>query len=336
MDNMFAAALAKRGQGANVLPQQGAGVVPPTFQAPGEPAANEEATPIGVKVFDKESNTELEVTSVATGTEAQAGASKTAEADVAKAADAAVPTDPLTPEEVLQLTQAENRIKAFGKAAADAGEAFQEIRDNHLQRHYGLTWAQYCPQHWGWSASQVDRFIRAAPVMRALHLPNEATAREFTTMYETWGADTTRAVWKGAVEGAGGKGTAKAARIAVQSITESVEEGEAPPSPEKLSEMAREAVTQAAARPAARPGSRPTAAKAEDEQPAADQDTGHAADASAPDAPAAAWAVPAEAARELADLIVKHAEIKGSTPEEEFEHALDVLRRHYDGAAATE
>ncbi|MFF2548307.1 hypothetical protein ACFVUY_37920 [Kitasatospora sp. NPDC058063] len=331
MDDMFAASLAKRGQGANVLPQQGGGAVPPTFLAPGDSAANRETAPIGVEVFDKDSNTRLVVTQPPGSTEAAAEASK--------GGNSATPTTPLTPEEVLQLTQAENRIKAFGKAAADAGEAYAEIRDNHLQRHYGLTWAEYCPKFWGLSASQVDRFIRAAPVMRALGLPNEATARELSGMFENWGATSTQAVWQGAVEGAGGKGTAKAARIAVQSITESLEEGAIPPDPGRLSQMARKAVEQAVTVTSPRPprqGSGPSARPntAGDDRPANDSEASRSADESRPDTtPGTAWIIPAEALRELTDLITRKAQAKGTAPGEEIEYVLDVLLRHYDAAA---
>jgi hypothetical protein len=238
---------------------------------------------------------------------------------------------PLSAEDRLLLTQCETRIQAFGKAAADAGEAFQTIKKRELHRHYRMTWAEYTMARWGVSVSQVDRLIAAAPVMRALSIPNEGTARELVPAYREWGADSARALWKGTKEGSDGKPTAKVLRAAVQTAKERIGEGKKVPAPDKLETLARKAVARVVKEEAAAKAEKAAARSAPAPAPAAAGEAGQAETAtpSAPAEEAPAWVLPESAVREFSRLFVTQAEAMGRKPEEVALDAYDVLRKHY-------
>lgn len=329
MDAVFGDAMATRGRGAGTAkPERPA--VPATFTAPGVPApagdpeagaapkteavaapaatAEGGVPPIGGKVFDGKSNTTEEGAPAAVESRGES---------------------PLSAEDRLLLTQCETRIQAFGKAAADAGEAFQTIKKRELHRHYRMTWAEYTLARWGVSVSQVDRLIAAAPVMRELSIPNEGTARELVPAYREWGADSARALWQGTKEGSDGKPTAKVLRAAVQSAKERIGEGKKAPDPSKLETLARKAVARVIKEEAAAKAEKAATKKAP--APAAAGEAGQP-ETAAPDAPveeAPAWVLPDSAVREFSRLFVTQAEATGRKPEEVALDAYDVLRKHY-------
>lgn len=334
MDAVFGDALATRGRGAGTSKPP---VVPATFTAPGVPApavdpeaeaapkteaaagaaaAEGGVPPIGGKVFEGDSNT----------TEGRTPA-------VVKVIEGAI-EGPLSDADRVLLTQCESRIRAFGKAAADAGEAFETIKKNELQRHYGMTWAQYTMAHWGMSASQVDRLIAAAPVMRELSIPNEGTARELVPAYRDWGVDSARALWAGTKEGSDGKPTAKVVRAAVLSAKERIGDGKKVPAPDKLESIARKTVAQAVKIEAAAKAEKAAARKAPATStvPAAAGEAERAKTA-APDAPAGdapAWVLPDSAVQEFSRLFATQAQRSGRTPEEVSLEAFGVLRKHFE------
>jgi hypothetical protein len=323
MDAMFGNALATRGKGAGT----GTGTptaVPATFTEPGIPAqpAEAEAAP---PVIEAPASTEPAKDDTK---EADAEGSAT---EPAKGVEVAVPPiggkvfdkksnkgerrGPLNSAELLRLNQAESQIRAFGKAAADAGEAFDMIKEDGLHHHYELTWAEYTLTHWGISASQADRLIAAAPVMRELAIANEGTAREFVPVYRAWGADSARAIWSGTKEGADGKPTAKVAKIAVKGVMANTQGAKKPPAADKLSSLARKAVTQAtkeAAEEKARMAAREAEATAEAEEGVADAEL--AEDPSSADE-APAWLMPEDAVRHFSDHFAELAAATGQQPE---------------------
>ncbi|MFJ4880672.1 hypothetical protein ACIP93_36420 [Streptomyces sp. NPDC088745] len=249
---------------------------------------------------------------------------------------------PLSEEDRLLLSQCEGRIQAFGKAAADAGEAFDTIKDKELHRHYRagtgprrMTWAEYTMARWGVSVSQVDRLIAAAPVMRELSIPNEGTARELVPAYREWGADSARALWDGTKEGSENKPTAKVLRAAVQSAKEKIEEGKKVPAPEKLLTLARKTVARVVKEDAAAKAEKAAAKKAPAPAPAAagEAEENGADTSSAPAGEASAWVLPDSAVTEFSRLFVAQAEATGRPPEEIAIEAYDVLRKHYGAAA---
>ncbi|MGW7064816.1 hypothetical protein ACWGHM_40880 [Streptomyces sp. NPDC054904] len=268
-------------------------------------------------MFDEESNSD------------EGGAPATTEAD-----DAGKPVSPLSEEDRLLLSQCEGRIQAFGKAAADAGEAFDTIKDKELHRHYRMTWAEYTMARWGVSVSQVDRLIAAAPVMRELSIPNEGTARELVPAYREWGADSARALWDGTKEGSENKPTAKVLRAAVQSAKEKIGEGKKVPAPDKLLSLARKTVARVVKEDAAAKAEKAAAKKAPAPAPAAAGEAGkNGGDtSSAPAGEASAWVLPDSAVTEFSRLFVTQAEATGRPPEEIAIEAYDVLRKHYGTA----
>lgn len=341
MDAVFGDALASRGRGAGTGKQPETPAVPATFTAPGVPAqgapeaeaapktgagaapapAEGGVPPIGGKVFDGNSNNE------------GGGAPATTEAD-----DAAKAVSPLSEEDRLLLSQCEGRIQAFGKAAADAGEAFDTIKDKELHRHYRMTWAEYTMARWGVSVSQVDRLIAAAPVMRELSIPNEGTARELVPAYREWGADSARALWDGTKEGSENKPTAKVLRAAVQSAKEKIGEAKKVPAPDKLLSLARKTVARVVKEDAAAKAEKAAAKRAPAPAPApaaaGEAEKGGAGASSAPDGEASAWTLPISAVLQFSRLFITQAEATGRTPEEIAVEAYDVLRKHYGTAGA--
>ncbi|SDL38265.1 hypothetical protein SAMN05421806_13230 [Streptomyces indicus] len=337
MDAVFGDALATRGRGAGTgKPEK---PVPATFTAPGVPApagtpeveaapeteagaahapAEGGVPPIGGKVFDVNSNN------------GEGGAPATTEAG-----GAAEAVSPLSEEDRLLLSQCEGRIQAFGKAAADAGEAFDTIKNKELHRHYRMTWAEYTLARWGVSVSQVDRLIAAAPVMRELSIPNEGTARELVPAYRDWGADSARALWKGTKEGSGNKPTAKVLKAAVQSAKERVGDGNKVPAPDKLESLARKTVARVVKEEEAARAKKAAAKKAPAPAPAAAGEAeGNGTETStAPTGEASAWVLPDSAVTEFSRLFVSQAEATGRPPEEIAIEAYDVLRKHYGAAA---
>ncbi|MFD7688718.1 MULTISPECIES: hypothetical protein [Streptomyces] len=269
-------------------------------------------------MFDGESNTD------------EGGAPATTEAD-----GAAEAVSPLSEEDRLLLSQCEGRIQAFGKAAADAGEAFDTIKNKELHRHYRMTWAEYTLARWGVSVSQVDRLIAAAPVMRELSIPNEGTARELVPAYRDWGADSARALWNGTKEGSGNKPTAKVLKAAVQSAKERVGDGKKVPAPDKLESLARKTVARVVKEEAAARAEKAAAKKAPAPAPAAAGEAeGNGAETStAPAGEAPAWVLPDSAVTEFSRLFVTQAEATGRPPEEIAIEAYDVLRKHYGATA---
>ncbi len=334
MDAVFGDALNTRGRGAGTgKPEKP--VAPATFTAPGVPApavtpeveaapeteagaapapADGGVPPIGGKVFDGKSNNGDGGTPAATETD---GAAET--------------VSPLSEADRLLLSQCEGRIQAFGKAAADAGEAFDTIKEKELHRHYGIPWAEYTMNRWGVSVSQVDRLIAAAPVMRELSIPNEGTARELVPAYRDWGADSARALWDGTKEGSAGKPTAKVLRAAVQSAKERIGDEKKIPAPDKLETLARKTVARVVKEEAAAKAKKAAVKKAP--APAAAED----AEQSGASGEASAWVLADSAVTEFSRLFVAQAEATGRPPEEIAIEAFDVLRKHYaagDQAAA--
>ncbi|MFF6852788.1 hypothetical protein [Streptomyces antimycoticus] len=241
---------------------------------------------------------------------------------------------PLSEEERLLLSQCEGRIQAFGKAAADAGEAFDTIKNKELHRHYRMTWAEYTMARWGVSVSQVDRLIAAAPVMRELSIPNEGTARELVPAYREWGADSARALWEGTKEGSENKPTAKVLRAAVLSAKERIGDAKKIPAPDKLETLARKTVARVVKEEAAARAEKAAAKKPPTPAPAAAGEAGQdsAAPSSAPAGEAAAWVLPDTAVQEFSRLFVAQAEATGRTPGEVAIEAFGVLRQHYGTA----
>lgn len=337
MDAVFGDALATRGRGAGTgKPEKPA--VPPTFTAPGVPApagapgaeaapeteagaapapAEGGVPPIGGKAFDEKSNS------------GEGGAPAATEAD-----GSAEAVSPLSEEDRLLLSQCEGRIQAFGKAAADAGEAFDTIKDKELHRHYRMTWAEYTMARWGVSVSQVDRLIAAAPVMRELSIPNEGTARELVPAYREWGADSARALWDGTKEGSENKPTAKVLRAAVQSAKEKIGEGKKVPTPDKLLTLARKTVARVVKEDAAAKAEKAAAKKAPAPAPAAagEAEKNGADTSNAPAGESSTWVLPDSAVTEFSRLFVTQAEATGRPPEEIAIEAYDVLRKHYSTA----
>ncbi|MFF4709522.1 hypothetical protein [Streptomyces sp. NPDC001297] len=332
MDAVFGDAMTTRGRGAGTGKPEKPAAVPATFTAPGVPApagtpAVEAAPetevgaapapteggvpPIGGKAFDEKSNSD------------EGGALATTETD-----DEAKPVSPLSEEDRLLLSQCEGRIQAFGKAAADAGEAFDTIKDKELHRHYRMTWAEYTMARWGVSVSQVDRLIAAAPVMRELSIPNEGTARELVPAYREWGADSARALWKGTKEGSENKPTAKVLRAAVLSAKERIGDAKKVPTPDKLESLARKTVARVVKEEAAAKAEKAAAKKAPAPAPAAagEAETGGAG---APNGGASTWALPDSAVQEFSRLFAAQAEASGRAPEDVALEAFDVLRKHY-------
>ncbi|MEV7842041.1 hypothetical protein [Streptomyces albidoflavus] len=334
MDAMFGNALATRGKGAGTgtgaptaapatftepgIPAQSAEseAAPPAIETPPstepatEPAKGAEVAvpPIGGKAFDKKSNKGKE-------------------------------RGPLNPAEVLRLNQAESQIRAFGKAAAAAGEAFDMIKKDGLHHHYGLTWAQYTLTHWGLSASQADRLIAAAPVMRELSIANEGTAREFVSIYREWGATSARAIWSGAKEGADGKPTAKIANIAVKGVLESTQGAKKAPAADKLSSLARKAVTRAAKEAAAAKALKAQQAAAKPAAEAVTQDAEDIVDAELVDEEAPAgdgtpWRMGEAAVRRFSDFFVAQAAKTGQEPHEVMLATLGRLQKEAEAAEA--
>ncbi|MGA4980053.1 hypothetical protein [Streptomyces cinereoruber] len=336
MESVFGAGMASRGKGAGT----GAGkppvppAVPATFTAPVVPApavgpdkaapeveagegvapTADSVPPIGGKAFEGNSNNSEGGQLAPTG-EAIEGELVSALSDADR----------------VLLTQCESRIRAFGKAAADAGEAFETIKEKKLQRHYGLTWAEYTLAHWGLSASQVDRLIAASPVMRALSIPNEGTARELVPAYREWGVDSARALWEGTKEGSGGKPTAKVLRAAVKTAQERAAESKKAPAPEKLATLARKTVARVVKEEEAAKAERTAAKKTATPAPLAT--VAEPSTASAPSVEeASAWTLPDDTSRELSRLIAAQAQATGRAPEEVALEAVDVLREHYGTA----
>ncbi|WP_137235485.1 hypothetical protein [Streptomyces sp. BPSDS2] len=257
----------------------------------------------------------------------EGGAPATTEAD-----DEARPATPLSEEDRLLLSQCEGRIQAFGKAAADAGEAFDTIKDKELHRHYRMTWAEYTMARWGVSVSQVDRLIAAAPVMRELSIPNEGTARELVPAYREWGADSARALWDGTKEGSENKPTAKVLRAAVQSAKEKIGDGKKVPAPDKLLTLARRTVARVVKEDAAAKAEKAAAKRTPAPAAAGEAGKGGAETPSAPAGEASAWTLPISAVLQFSRLFITQAEATGRTPEEIAVEAYDVLRKHYGTA----
>jgi hypothetical protein len=307
MDAAFGTAMATRGRGA----APGQNPAPPaTFTEPGaeketagktegtadgSTSTGKEVTPIGGKVFDGKSNA---------------------------ASGEAIGEGALSQADHTLLTQCESRIRAFGKAAADAGEAFETIKERKLHRHYRLTWSEYTLQHWGLSASQADRLIAAAPVMRELGITHEGTARELVKARRAWGPEAARAIWDGSRDGADGKATARIVRVAVKAVKEEVDKGSALGSPKQLQTMARKAAAQADAMKTAEPPKRkaPRPAQKTDDE---------IVDAEIIDEDAPAWAMPEEAVREWSRLFAERAKATGDNPETVMHAAYKALRDHY-------
>ncbi|MCY1649250.1 hypothetical protein OVA19_00235 [Streptomyces sp. SL203] len=346
MDAMFGNALATRGKGAGT----GTGAptaVPATFTEPGIPAQSAEAE-AAPPVIETPASTEPAKDDAR---EADAEGSAT---EPAKGAEVAVPPiggkafdkksnkgkerGPLNSAELLRLNQAESQIRAFGKAAADAGEAFDMIKEDGLHHHYGLTWAQYTLTHWGLSASQADRLIAAAPVMRELSIANEGTAREFVSVYREWGASSARAIWSGAKEGADGKPTAKIANIAVKGVLESTQGAKKAPAADKLSSLAKKAVTKAAKEAAAAKALKAQQAAA---KPAAEAVTQEAEDVveaelvdeEAPAGSGTPWRMGEAAVRHFSDFFVAQAARTGREPHEVMLATLGRLQKEAAEAA---
>lgn len=119
---------------------------------------------------------------------------------------------PLTEAERMKLVDLEMNIREGLETFVTVGASLAQIREQRLYRETHDTFEAYCQERWDWTASRARQLIGATEVVQQIESvtpgntpPTEKHARELVSVPTEKRAE----VWQEAVEGSGGKPTAK-------------------------------------------------------------------------------------------------------------------------------